>query len=101
MHIEKFIESLTTDEKCKIYHILQKDIPLRKDITILDWLDIDYIIKNMSMRLIHLLHKILRETSQNLLLSELTWEMFIKVRGGGNKSWAEFEEFRNHYFSIQ
>jgi hypothetical protein len=99
MDIEKFVESLTTSEKSKIYYLLQKDIPLKKDIKIIEWLDIPYIYQNISIRVINVLHSVIRQTSENLLLSELTFEMIIKIRGGGNRTWAEFEEFRTQYFS--
>jgi hypothetical protein len=99
MDIEKFVESLTTSEKSKIYYLLQKDIPLKKDIKIMEWLNIPYIYQNISMRLINVLYLIIREPNENLLLSELTFEMIIKIRGGGNRTWAEFEEFRTQYFS--
>jgi hypothetical protein len=99
MDIEKFVESLTTSEKSEIYYLLLQDIPLKKDITIREWLDIPYIVQNISMRLINVLYLIIREPNENLLLSELNPEMIMRVRGGGNRTCKEFEEFRTQYFS--
>lgn len=97
MDIKKIYEAFTDEEKKLMMFYLTEENVKSENCLLYNWLVLNK--QNMSVRLFNCLNYqfIYRKLNKDqLLLSQLTKDVFCKIRNAGEKSWKEFVELRGY-----
>ena len=97
MDINKLYEALSEEERDYLAFLMNNDKIKSSNCTIKNWAD--YYLKKSKITL--QLYNILVEGintywGTNMLISELTFENFIKVKGAGEKKWLNIIQLRGY-----